>query len=229
MTTSTTIAEIAKALSAFQGELKPARKDESNPFFKMKYAGLSSIWETIREPLVRNGLSITQLPHLEEDFEHKKQLALTTLLLHSSGEWISSEMQVTALKPDPQSIGSALTYARRYALSAILGVSADDDDAEEAMGRKDTKPLSDNIRKATSPPKEKSSAVDQVAELAEQIKEKLAGELPEFKNGTELVNYALKHGWKMDKIRTALGIETPADIKDVKAASAVLFPAGKEV
>lgn len=198
MPTSTTISEIAKALSAFQGELKPAKKDEVNPFFKMKYADLASIWGVVREPLAKNGLSVTQLPHTESE-----KLFLTTLLLHSSGEWISSEMPVIAQKADSQSIGSALTYARRYSLSSMLGVAAEDDDGESA-GRIEVKII---------PPVAKTLTPQELYELALTLK-----------TGVALCNFALKNGWNKERIQTTLGIEKATDIKDVKAAAMVLFP-----
>lgn len=138
MNKSDSITKLAEALSAFQGELKPAKKDEVNPFFKSKYADLASIYEVIREPLAKHGLSVAQLPYVWND----DKVILTTMLLHSSGEWLSSELLVTPVKAnDPQSMGSALTYARRYALGAILGVAAEeDDDAETASGRGQVKP-----------------------------------------------------------------------------------------
>jgi len=124
--------EITKALIGFQGELQPVHKTSVNPFFKSKYADLSAIWECIRGQLQKHELAVSQLPHVSEN-----QIVLTTLLLHTSGEWLSSDLLVTPGKPnDPQAVGSALTYARRYALSAILGIcSEEDDDAESAVVR----------------------------------------------------------------------------------------------
>ena len=132
MNKSESIIDLAKALSAFQGALKPAIKDAENPFFRSHYADLAGVIEAIKEPLKANGLSVSQVPCIESD-----KMFLTTLLMHSSGQWISGDYLITAIKPnDPQSIGSAITYARRYALSAILGVATEDDDAESATGRK---------------------------------------------------------------------------------------------
>ncbi len=133
MQKSESIKELATALSKFQGELKPAIKDEINPFFKSRYADLAGVWEAIREPLSKNGLSVAQLPYIEND-----KTILTTLLLHISGEWLSSDIAITPVKlNDPQAMGSAITYSRRYSLGALLGVAAEeDDDAEEATDRK---------------------------------------------------------------------------------------------
>lgn len=132
MNKSDSIIELTKALIAFQSELKPVPKDSINPFFHSKYADLSTIWESIRPLLVKHGFAVSQLPRIQDN-----QIILTTLLLHTSGEWLSSDLLVTPIKPnDPQAAGSALTYARRYALSALLGIcSEEDDDAEAAVGR----------------------------------------------------------------------------------------------
>lgn len=129
---SESIVEITKALIDFQGNLKPVPRESTNPYFKSKYASLHTIWEHIRKPLRDNGLAVTQLSHYQDG-----QVLLTTTLLHTSGEWLSGDLLVTPGKQnDAQSMGSALTYARRYALSAILGIcSEEDDDAESTMVR----------------------------------------------------------------------------------------------
>lgn len=122
------IAELATALAKVQGNISHAVKDAENPFFKNKYADLASVWEACRTQLSENGLSIVQLPNGLED----GCLVLDTTMLHSSGQWISSRIKMPLSKSDPQGYGSTLTYARRYALAAIVGVYQDDDDAEGA-------------------------------------------------------------------------------------------------
>lgn len=124
--------ELMQALAKAQGKITNALKDKKNPFFKSSYADLSSVWECCRDPLSSNGLSIIQTVE-----GTKESMVLVTCLGHSSGQWIKSRMPLMIMKSDPQSLGSALTYARRYALSAIVGICADeDDDGEKAMGRK---------------------------------------------------------------------------------------------
>ncbi|MDP2364475.1 MAG: ERF family protein [Ignavibacteria bacterium] len=124
---SETIGEIAKALAAAQGMMKAAPKDATNPFFKSHYADLASVWDTARKPLADNGLSVTQTTRMDGD-----KIILETTLLHQSGEWISGDLALKPVKDDPQGQGSAITYARRYALSAIIGISTEDDDGNEA-------------------------------------------------------------------------------------------------
>lgn len=112
---------LAKALSIFHGHMSPVGKDKLNPHFKNKYASLDSILEAIKEPLKKANLAFVQLP-----MEGGK---LKTILVETeSGESIESTMDILLSKNDPQAQGSALTYARRYALSAILGISTDEDD-----------------------------------------------------------------------------------------------------
>ncbi len=104
-----------------------AVKDNANPFFKSKYADLSSVWEACREALVDHGLAVIQTASTNEH-----GASVETMLCHSSGEWVSETLTLPLAKHDAQGIGSALTYARRYGLSAIVGVAPEDDDGEGA-------------------------------------------------------------------------------------------------
>lgn len=130
------IGDIAQALSKAQAEIKGASKDALNPHFKSKYANLESVWDACREPLSKNGLSIIQTIHREPE-----ELILKTILAHCSGQWFVSCIPILASlgtgRQDMQALGSAITYARRYGLAAIVGVSPsdDDDDGEASVGR----------------------------------------------------------------------------------------------
>jgi hypothetical protein len=124
---SESVDKLAAALSKAQAAITFAAKDTANPFFKSKYADLASVWEACRAALTANELSVTQLPSADG-----LKVTLTTLLLHSSGQYLSSDLTMTAAANTPQAIGSAITYARRYALSAIVGVAQDDDDGNLA-------------------------------------------------------------------------------------------------
>lgn len=128
MNQSESIANLAKALSIVQGKLTYAKKDSKNPFFKSNYADLESVWDACRDLLSNNGLAVTQFPG--EYFDGT--MSLTTIITHSSGEWISQIMSVPVTKPDAQGAGSALTYMRRYALAAVVGVVQADDDGNAA-------------------------------------------------------------------------------------------------
>lgn len=129
---SENINEVAVALAAVQANLCPAKKDSTNPHFRSKYADLTSVWDAIREPLAAQGLAVVQGCSVAEQ---DRAVIISTMLIHKSGQWISSEVSMPLVKSDPQAVGSAITYGRRYSLSAMVGVTADDDDAESAMQR----------------------------------------------------------------------------------------------
>ncbi len=139
---SEAIDQLATALSKAQGEMMPAAKDSANPFFKSKYADLSSIREASRIPLRDNGLSISQTTQFKDGM-----LFMVTTLLHISGQWISSELPLDPAKKDPQTMGSLMTYYRRYGLQAILNIASEDDDGEKAQSpyRRHQERLNDSI------------------------------------------------------------------------------------
>lgn len=132
MKMSEQINELALSLSIAQGQIEAAKKDAANPFFKSKYADLASVWSVIREPFSKNGLSVIQCPDVREN-----KVIVETILMHKSGQWIASCLPVPIKDNTVQGIGSCISYAKRYSLKAICGVSDDegDDDGEAAMGR----------------------------------------------------------------------------------------------
>lgn len=130
MQMSENINELATALAKAQGEMKNAGKTSDNPFFKSKYADLAEILNAVREPLSKYGLSISQL--YDGMGVPDKTITVTTLLMHSSGQYISNSANYPVAKADIQGVGSAITYARRYSLAAILGLSQEDDDGNAA-------------------------------------------------------------------------------------------------
>lgn len=130
MQTSETINELATALAKAQSEITGALKDSANPFFKSRYADLASCWDACRAPLSKNGLSVVQGLDVSEG-----HLYLKTRLMHATGQWIDSTTPVTPKDETPQAMGSALTYARRYALTAMVGVAQVDDDGNAASAR----------------------------------------------------------------------------------------------
>ena len=145
MLKSEQINELAAALAKAQGQIEGAKKSSSNPFFKSKYADLAECWNTCREALTANEISVIQMP---EEINENGRLNITTMLAHSSGQYISSTLTMTVTKLDPQAIGSAITYGRRYALAAMVGLTQEDDDGEKAMARqekKDKKPVESPI------------------------------------------------------------------------------------
>ena len=129
MNKSESINELAAALSKAQGTMRGALKDSDNPFFKSKYADLASVVEAIRESFSANGLSYIQTVEPTE----KNEAKVGTTILHSSGQWIDCGcVAVPVSKADAQGFGSAITYARRYGLSAAAGVAPEDDDGNAA-------------------------------------------------------------------------------------------------
>ena len=115
---SETINQIAAAVIAAQGELGTAKKTADNPFFKSKYADLAGVVETARPVLTRHGLGVVQSADCDGELA-----VVETLLVHTSGEWIKSRTVLKPTKADPQGMGSAVTYARRYAYMAIIGMA----------------------------------------------------------------------------------------------------------
>lgn len=130
MRQSDSINELAAAMSKAQSEMGGAVKDSANPFFKSKYADLTSVVKAIKEPFANHGLSYTQFPCAADGC-----VGVITRLMHASGQWLESEYMLPMVKNDPQAAGSAITYARRYALQAMAGIPTADDDAEAAMLR----------------------------------------------------------------------------------------------
>lgn len=129
MNTSDALNEIAAALSKAQGQMKPASKDATNPHFKSKYADLAANVDAARGPLAANGLAVIQ-----EATASAAGVAVATRILHASGQWIQFDpLTVPCAKVDAHGVGSATTYARRYALGAALGLVADDDDGNGAV------------------------------------------------------------------------------------------------
>tara|TARA_R100001377_G_C3178685_1_gene105788 strand:+ start:513 stop:1124 length:612 start_codon:yes stop_codon:yes gene_type:complete len=128
MNKSENIDKLAAALSKTQGGIEGAKKEQTNPFFNSQYSDLKSCWLAVRDHLVSNGLSITQLPGKIESTEAGRTISLETVLMHSSGQWISTEASLPVTKPDAHGCSSALTYLRRISLSAILSLTSEPDD-----------------------------------------------------------------------------------------------------
>lgn len=124
MNHSESIKEIAAALAAFQAEVKDPARDGSNPHFKSKYVQLDGLLAAVRPMLSKHGLSVIQSTGGDG-----QNITVTTMLMHTSGEWIETDnLTLKAQQATPQGAGSAITYGRRYGLSAALGVAWDDDD-----------------------------------------------------------------------------------------------------
>jgi hypothetical protein len=126
-TTMSNLGELAKALSAAQGELSTALKTSTNPHFKSKFADLSEVWDACRAALSKYKIAVIQCPQFDEKCDY-----LETTLVHESGQYMTSRIVLKNAKGDMQGLGSSLTYSRRYALAAMVGVTAEDDDGNAA-------------------------------------------------------------------------------------------------
>lgn len=145
---SEAIDTLTEALAKAQGAIGGALKASENPFFKSRYADLASVWNACRAPLSENGLAVIQTVRCEypaavnADVQALAQavqeklsppaVIVTTLLSHLSGQWVSEELTMWPRENTPQAIGTCTSYARRYALAAMVGVYQEDDDAERA-------------------------------------------------------------------------------------------------
>jgi len=158
---SPTFAALATALAAAQGEIDNASKDAKNPHFGNKYADLASVWEACRGPLSKHGLCVLQPTYLDGS-----RVVVRTILAHKSGEWIASDLSTAPTRPGPQELGSAITYLRRYALSAMVGIAPADDDGEAAEGRQGAAKAAERPTKSREPEprREEPSAITEKAE-----------------------------------------------------------------
>ncbi len=187
------INELASALAKAQGEMRAADKNCVNPHFKNRFADLSSIWDAIREPLAKNGLSIMQYV---DAMEGRGQV-LVTMLTHGSGQWIKSILPLLMTKQDCQGFGSSLSYMRRYGLSALVGVVSDDEeDGNEAAGvikaNATHKKTVSNVKEPI-PAKVEMLSTEQIIEISEamnQCDDKWHENAKEF----------MKKTWNADKV-----------------------------
>lgn len=150
---SNSISELAKALAIAQSKMKPATKSGINKFFDgARYSTLEDIWEACRGPLTESGLSVVQSPSMTET----GLVQVTTMLLHSSGEYLVDRLVLKSRDGSPQAVGSAITYGKRYALAAIAGVASEEDDDGNLAQRgthgqtTTTRPAQNNSKPATT-------------------------------------------------------------------------------
>lgn len=149
------INELVSAIVKAQISMVPAKKDTNNPFFHKKYADLPTCWDAV-EPFRKNGIAITQSPMDTED----GFILLDTQLSHISGQWMRSRLKIRVAKNDPQGYGSAITYARRYALGCMTGLVTEEDDDGNAASNPQQ-------RQAQSFQQQKRTAQAKIQELRE--------------------------------------------------------------
>lgn len=166
MNCSEAISSLATALSAAHAEIENASKNSKNPHFQSKYADLAEIINTVRPVFSRHGLSVTQCPSYTQGI-----VTVTTVLMHNSGEWISSDCSAPVSKQDAQGVGSAITYCRRYALAAMACIAQEDDDANGAVGHGNSQKQQSTPPKKPSAPAtpSKSVSLDALYEMVAEI------------------------------------------------------------
>lgn len=183
MHTSEEINEIAKAVSSLQGNMKPALKDSTNPHFKAKFSSIAAIWEAIRDLLLLHGLCV-----LQDALTTEHGIAIITRIIHTSGQWLEfGPLDIPLTKKDAQGLGSAISYGKRYALSAALGIVSSDED--------------DDGNAAVSHPKVEAKAVQVQLINPEQI-----GQINDLITQNEEV-----HNWFFAKLKAG-GMKTIADV-----------------
>ena len=184
MQTSDQINELHAALSKAQGAMSGAHKGTDNPFFKSRYSDLASVMEAIRKPFADNGLSFIQAPSFGDG-----RVSITTRIMHSSGQWYQSTLDVPVAKNDAQAVGSAISYGKRYGLQSMAGVPSVDDDGEAAVSRQAPPPA--------------TISVDQAAELKATI-ERLGVDVAKFCKAFNVSNVDALPAAQLDRARTQL-------------------------
>jgi hypothetical protein len=175
MTKSDNINELISALVKAQADFKTAKKDSKNPFFKSNYADFESVVTATRDSLLKNSLCVIQTTSYVGDLA-----VLHTTLFHSSGQFITGEYPISAPIMDAQKMGSAMTYAKRYAYSAIVGaVTSDDDDGEKAQDRGIK--YKQEVKQESKPPATAQQAIESLRKtVSEKPKEDYSGYVISF-------------------------------------------------
>ena len=171
--TSESITDLMPSFLAAKRAFKPAVKDSTNPHFKSKFVSLTGVLDAVEGALMDNDLLLSQ----QMDVIDGKNVVVSRLL-HKSGQWLSSVYQLTPVKADPQAEGSALTYARRYAAMALLGIAPEDDDgnaATAAATRRHEAPQNAQVQPPTADDWASQIAAARSPEQLKEIGSRLAG------------------------------------------------------
>lgn len=211
MATSSEIKDLVTALSAAQREMKSAEKNARNKHYGSDYANLDSAWDAIREPLTKNGLSVIQTTSHDAD---TGTLLLTTLA-HTSGQWIRGSYPLEPVQRTPQALGSAVTYARRYALMAIVGIAPgmeEDDDGE----------MAERISHETgqSPIQKKPSLGWKPPSASEAVNDSIVDSLSASTEDVQrFMSLASKNGWSIEDIKFLISKRKNIPIDKVTSAA----------
>lgn len=210
---SQNIGAIAGALAKAQSEMAVAAKDAQNPHFKNQYASFESIVLAWKQVGPKNELAISQLPVSTDN----GAIGVRTMLMHKSGEYIASTLLLKPVKNDPQGAGSALTYAKRYAFAAIIGMATGegDDDAEAATGR-------GNGRRHDPPPRD-----DRREEPARDARQQTNGDRSHSSgNGNGNANGRAPEEDREEAMKLIADARTVAEIETLKSTIIKLVPNG---
>lgn len=195
MKTSEQLDKLSEALAAAQAEIENVPFNRINPFFKNPYADLAAVREACRLPLAKHGIAVIQSPTMQEG-----RLNLITRLMHKSGQWIENELALKPDKDNPQSVGSAISYGRRYALLALIGMVGEaDDDGNEASGKNES-PKSKEMSKEKEGIEIFTNTEEQKLKLVTFINAKLkTDKLPTMSGEDELFMINLMQGKHFDR------------------------------
>ena len=203
MTRSDSITELAAALAQAQAQIAPAKKESENLHFRHRYADLAAVWDACRAALTKHGLAVVQSPRLVASGDSFWLVEVETTLLHASGQSLSDVLAVPVTPTSAQVIGSAITYARRYALAAFVGVAPEDDDGQAASVNRTT----GEITPAKKAPKDRMPAA--LPETTERVTVKVLGVvIREAKDGS--VKYIVTGGDQRTYATTSLEHATTA-------------------
>lgn len=189
----------AEAFVKLQAEIRPAIKDATNPAFRSKYADLGAVWEAVKGPLHDNGFAVIQSP----DFDGET-MWLATTIMHTSGEYRMGRYPIRPIKPDPQGFGSAITYARRYSLSAMLGVISEEDDDGNAASQRPSQTAQEPryAPHAPKPAPEPQRQDDDIEQGVRNWTSQRKAELSEFTRLPELYQWRDTHDSALARLKS---------------------------
>lgn len=228
-THSEKIGALGEALAKAQAEVEGASKDSANPHFRSKYASLAAVIDACRAALSKNSIAVVQAPSAKGS-----EVTVSTILMHASGEWIEASLTASARDASPQSVGSAVTYLRRYGLMSMVGIAPEDDDGNEAQvfpsGRFEP-PTPPRVQERTTPqerpkaPAAPAPGIDAFAEVVELLQRVFPGDegradrlswfWDRFKTGRDAV---MPEGWNPAKAFNASDEKRKAKVLETAKA-----------
>jgi hypothetical protein len=184
------MAKLAPALASALADIHNASKDSKNPHFKSSYASLASVIDATKATLAGHGLVVVQAPGWNDG-----RVTVTTRIVHASGEWIEATAEAPLPKADPQGVGSAVTYLRRYSLAALCGITQEDDDGETAS-RRPVKPAPKRITSADW--NQLAVDADMIRDVVDDATQKMMSDV--LRNSDE-ARYGRLRGFVDDKLK----------------------------